>query len=126
MPAAKTIFVTDERRVWMRLRTHTAVFDREPDFARHVNDPSGSVLRILRIWIADPAPGTSALRHYVGSIRRCDCGGWMSHRELYRLFHRATITAKLIGENAAAFRAQLSAFLRDYFNERGPATPSRL
>ena len=98
----------------MRLRDHTVVFDWEPEFARFLGDPSGCVLLILRIWVADSESGTSSVHHYVGSVRRCECGGWMSHRELMRLFRRATITARILGESAGAFRARLIRFLRLY------------
>ena len=52
------MFVTEERRAWMRLRTHTVVFDREPDFARYAADRSGSVVTILRVWVAEASNPT--------------------------------------------------------------------
>jgi hypothetical protein len=111
------IFVTDERRAWMRLRDHLVVFDREPDFQRFHRDPSGSILRVLRIWVARPGSDSRHLWRYVGSIRRCECGGWVSNRELLRLFRRASVTARHVGERADAFRARLRGFLRDYFDQ---------
>jgi hypothetical protein len=101
----------------MRLRDHAVVFDREPDFARFLADPSGSVLHVLRIWVAHADSGSPRLQHYVGSVRRFECGGWMSHRELLRLFRRATATARHVGESARTFRARLSTLLREHFNE---------
>jgi len=101
----------------MRLHTHTVVFDRDPKFARFLTDPSGSVLSILRIWVADSTTSPAEIRHYLGSVRHCECGGWMSRRELSRLFRQATVTARLIGEGAQAFRARLSTFLREHFSE---------
>ena len=112
-----SIFVTDERRVWMRLRDHIVIFDDEPDFARFLKDPSGSVLRVLRIWVVHSGADSSSVRRYVGSVRRCSCGGWVSNHELIRLFRRATITAGILGESAEAFRAKLSRFLREYFDD---------
>jgi hypothetical protein len=117
MTVSKSILVSDERRVWMRRRDHTVVFERDPEFARFLADPSGSVLHILRIWIACPDSKPPGIRHYVGSIRHCDCGGWMSHRELLRLFRRATLAARHFGESAHEFRARLRRFLREYFEE---------
>jgi hypothetical protein len=111
------IFVTVERRAWMRLHSHTVVFDRDPAFDRFLRDPSGSVLSILRIWVAESAVGPAVIRHYLGSVRHCACGGWMSRMELYRLFRQATVIAGLVGERAHTFRARLSALLRDYFHE---------
>lgn len=110
-------FVTYERRAWMRLRDHIVVFDREPDFERFSRDTSGSVLRILRIWVAAPTSGSPVTRQYMGSVRRFERGGWMSRRELLRLFRRARITARRVGENANTFCARLSEFLRDNFEQ---------
>lgn len=107
------MFLTDERRVWMRLRDHVVIFERDPEFDRFRADPSGSVLRILRIWVAHPGPELCDVRHYVGSVRHWECGGWMSRRELFRLFRRATTTARRLEMSARSFRACLSRFLRD-------------
>lgn len=101
----------------MRLRTHTVVFERDPDFTRFLEDPSGSVMRIVRIWVEHTESESLKIRHYVGSVRRCECGGWMSHRELLRLFRRATVTARHLGESAQTFRVRLRRFLREYFDE---------
>ena len=117
MAIPRNIFVTDERRVWMRLQDHTVVFERDPDFTRFLADPSGSVLHILRIWVAYPESESPGIQYYVGSVRHCDYGGWMSHRELLRLFRRATVAARCLGESARTFRARLTSFLREYFNE---------
>jgi len=112
-----SIFVTRERRAWMRLQTHTVVFDRDPEFARFLTNASGSVLTILHIWVADVAAGPAVIRHYLGSVRHCACGGWMSRWELYRLFRQAKVTAGFVGEGTHTFRARLSSLLRDYFHE---------
>ena len=101
----------------MRLCDHVVIFERDPAFIRFLANPTGSVLHVLRIWVVCQDSGSSEIRRYVGSIRRCECGGWMSHRELVRLFRRATVTARQIGERADTFRARLSAFLREYFGE---------
>ena len=101
----------------MRLSSHTVVFDRDPAFARFLTDSSGSVLSILRIWVAEAAAGQAVIRHYLGSVRHCACGSWLSRRELYRLFRRARLTASFVGESAQTFRARLSSFLRVYFEE---------
>ena len=64
MPVPEHIFVTAERRVWMRRCDHTVVFDRDPHFERCLADPSGSVLRILRIWVAHPGAESFTVRRY--------------------------------------------------------------
>ena len=112
---SQPIFVTEEKRSWMRLRSHTVVFERDPDFDRFRDDPSGSILSVLRIWVTDSASDAPCLRHYLGSVRHCECGGWMSRRELYRLFRRATTTARSVGERGSLFRARLSKVLRKRF-----------
>ena len=109
------VFVTAERQVWMRLRDHTVVFDRDPDFTRFLPDPSGSVMQILRIWVADPGPESPRIRHYIGSVRHCASRGWVSHRELVRLFRRATSAALRLGISAQPFRMRLSDLLRQHF-----------
>jgi hypothetical protein len=113
----KNVFVTQEKRAWMRLRSHTVVFERDPDYARYLADQSGSVLSVLRIWVADTATGPAEIRHYLGSVRHCACGGWMSREELFRLFRQATVTACLVGESTSTFRASLSHLLRKHFGE---------
>ena len=118
-----SLFVTRERRVWMRLRDHAVVFERDPDFPRFAADPSGGMLRILLIWVAEPCENTPTIRHYIGSVRHWQSGGWGSHRELMRLFRRATRAAPLLGESATSFRARLSTLLRRHFCEvEQPAT----
>ena len=101
----------------MRLRDHIVIFERDPDFARSAADRTGSVLHILRIWVAYPESKSLETRHYVGSVRRCACGGWMSRDELLRLFRRATVIARHVGEGARPFRARLSRVLREYLDE---------
>ena len=99
----------------MRLSTHTVVFDRDPDFARYSKDPGGSVIRILHLWLAEAGEALPAIRYYLGSVRRCDCGRWVSRWELARLFRRATVAAHLAGESGLGLRRSLSRYLRKYF-----------
>jgi hypothetical protein len=117
MAIAGNIFVTDERRAWMRMGDHTVVFDREPEFERFLADHEGTVLHILRIWVANVEPDSLTVRHYVGSIRRREDGAWMSYGELLRLFRRASAVARHLGESTTAFRSRLSHLLREYFDE---------
>jgi hypothetical protein len=104
MPFSPHRIISNERRAWMRLATHTVVFDREPDFARYSKDPSGSVIRIVHLRLAEAGQGLPTIRHYLGSVRRCDCSGWVSRCELARLFHRATVAAYLVGESGLGLR----------------------
>ncbi len=115
MSLASHRIISHERRAWMRLASHTVVFDRDADFARYCRDPSGAVIRIVHLWLADTGEGLPIIRHYLGCVRRCDCGGWASHRELTRLFRRATIAAHLAGESGLRLRRSLSEYLREYF-----------
>jgi hypothetical protein len=117
MGETRNVFVTDQRRAWMRLRSHTVVFEREPEFQEYLRDPSGSVMTILRVWLAERAKGASVIRYYIGSVRHCECGGWTSIRELHRLFRQATITARLVGEKRPEFRARLSKVLRKHLHQ---------
>jgi hypothetical protein len=99
----------------MRLASHTVVFDGEPDFLRFSQNPSGSVIRILHLWSAEPPLDFSTIGHYVGSVRRCYCGGWVSRREAVQLFQCATAAAVLAGENSRRLRHTLSRYLCKYF-----------
>ncbi|MHC4580480.1 MAG: hypothetical protein ACYS14_03430 [Planctomycetota bacterium] len=42
-------FHFEERRAWIRTRTHTVVYDHDPDFPRFSKDPSGTVKRMVRV-----------------------------------------------------------------------------
>ena len=110
------VIISTERRAWMRLASHTVVFDREPDYLRFAEDPSGSVIRILHLWLAEPPLDSPTIRHYLGSVRRCDCGGWVSRWEVVQLFRRATAAAVLAGENTRCLRHALTGYLRRYFS----------
>ena len=104
-------FVKSERRSWSRFRTHTVIFDHEPEFERLHENPDGEVTILLRVWVADALPGNSILR-YLGAVRRSEHGRWISRRELYRLFRHATVLAQDNGMEARPFRSRLSSFLR--------------
>ena len=110
--------ISNERLAWMRLATHTVVFDRDPDFARYSKDPSGSLMRIVHLWLAEAGQGLPTICHYLGSVRCCDCGGWPSRCELARLFRRATAAAHLVGESGLGLRHSLSRYLREYFTAK--------
>ncbi len=113
--------ISRERRVWMRLCTHTAVFDKDPEFARCSEDLGGSVIRIVHLWLVGAGEGLPTIRHYLGSVRRWNCGGWVSRCELARLFRRATAAARLMGESGLHLRHDLTRYLRKYFaTNHGP------
>lgn len=108
--------ISHERRAWMRLASHTVIFDRDADFARYSKDPGGSVIRIVHLWLAEAGEGLPIIRYYLGSVRRFDRGGWLSHQEVARLFRRATAAAHLAGESGLCLRHNLSNYLREYFS----------
>lgn len=103
----------------MRMRDHAVVFERDPGFARFLQDESGSVLQVLRVWALYPVAGAGEVRRYIGSVRRWEGRGWVSHRELLRLFRRATGAARYRGEDVRSFRAALGRFLREKLSETG-------
>ncbi len=111
--------VSKERRAWVRLASHTVVFDRDPEYARYSRDPGGDIIRILYLWLADAERGAT-IRHYLGSGRRYGRGGWVSYRELARLFRRTSIAARLVGESGPVLRHRLSRHLRRHFTPRPP------
>lgn len=107
---AGMFFHTEERRAWIRTHTHTVVYDRDPDFPRFSVDPSGTVKRMLRIWLAEPGAGRPLLHAYLGTVTFCFSGP--SFRDLCRLFRLTSRAAKLVGHSAGALRQDLADLLR--------------
>ena len=102
----------EERRAWLRSQTHTVVLDRDPEFRRFARDPSGTIHRTLRIWIAEMVEAGPQLRGYLGSVT---CGRiGPSTRDLCRLFRLTSRTAVAMGESATVLRRQLAKLLRQY------------
>lgn len=100
-------FVLEERKFWVRTRTHTLVLERDPEFARLSGEPTGDVTRIYRVWLEGVEP---VLNTYVGSLRlRPD--GW-SKRDLTRVFRRVSQFAKDAGVPPRDLRQRLANRLR--------------
>ena len=112
---AAMFFHVEERKAWVRTGTHTIVYDRDPDYPRFERDPSGSVKRMLRIWLAERNAGKLLLRTYLGTVTFCFMKP--SLKDLYRLFHLTTAAAKAAGQSARAFRRDLADMLREYMSE---------
>lgn len=112
---AGMFFHVEERRAWIRTHTHTVVYDRDPDFPRFSSDPSGTVKRMVRIWLAEPGCRQPRLQAYLGTVTFCFAGP--SFRDLCRLFHLASRAAKAAGQSTRALRRDLSALLRRYIQE---------
>jgi len=98
----------------MRLRSHTVVFERDPEWSRFHDDPSGKIVRILQLWWTDPHCGTEKARHFLGNIRYS--GGWMSRPEVSLLYRRITAAARLENESGPLWRGKLSQFLRGHIH----------
>jgi hypothetical protein len=109
---AGMFFHVEERRAWVRTRTHTVVYDRDPDYPRFSKDPSGTVKRMVRIWLAEPGSGQPHLLAYLGTVTFCFIGP--SFRDLCRLFRLASAAAKAAGQSAKGLRNELAATLRRY------------
>lgn len=112
---AAMFFHVEERKAWVRTGTHTIVYDRDPDYPRFERDPSGSVKRMLRIWLAERSAGKLLLRTYLGTVTFCFMKP--SLKDLYRLFHLTTAAAKAAGQSARALRRDLADMLREYMSE---------
>jgi hypothetical protein len=108
-------FHVEERRAWIRTHTHTVVYDRDPDYPRFAKDPTGTVKRMLRIWLAEPKGDRPYLRAYLGTVTFCFIGP--SFRDLCRLFHLTSKAAKAAGQSAKALRHDLTGLLRQYIQE---------
>jgi hypothetical protein len=112
---AAMFFHVEERKAWVRTGTHTIVYDRDPDYPRFERDPSGSVKRMLRIWLAERNVEKPLLRTYLGTVTFCFMKP--SLKDLYRLFHLTTAAAKAAGQSARALRRDLADLLREYMSE---------
>jgi len=112
---AGMFFHVEERRAWIRTRTHTVVYDRDPDFPRFSSDPSGTVKRMVRIWLAEPGCRQHRLQAYLGTVTFCFAGP--SFRDLCRLFRLASRAAGAAGQSAGGLRRDLKALLRRYGRE---------
>jgi hypothetical protein len=100
-------FHVEQRRAWVRTRSHTLVFDRDPDFEYFCKDRSGEIKQLYRIWLADTPANKRA---YLGSIRHCQTG-W-PYEDLIHLFRRASHSAKQVGIPPRTLRPRLAGFLR--------------
>jgi hypothetical protein len=112
---AAMFFHVEQRSAWIRTGTHTIVYDRDPDYPRFERDPSGSVKRMLRIWLAERKADRPLLRAYLGTVTFCFMKP--SFRDLCRLFHLTTKAAKTAGQSARALRRDLADMLREYMSE---------
>ena len=108
-------FHVEQRRAWIRTQTHTVVYDHDPDFPRFSADPSGTIKRMVRIWLAEPGCEKPRLKAYLGTITFCFAGP--SFRDLCRLFHLASRAANAAGQSARLLRRDLSALPRRYIQE---------
>ena len=105
-------FHVEERRAWVRTQTHTVVHDRDPEYSRFEKDSTGSVKRMLRIWLAEDKKDRPYLHAYLGTVTFCFIGP--SFRELYRLFHLTSRAAKAAGIDSKVLRHRLAGLLRMY------------
>ena len=112
---ADLYFHVEQRSAWVRTGTHTIVYDRDPDYLRFARDPSGSVKRMLRIWLAERNAEKPLLRAYLGTVTLCFMKP--SFRDLCRLFHLTTKAAKAAGQSAKTLRHDLADLLREYMSE---------
>jgi len=112
---ADMFFHVEERKAWVRTGTHTIIYDRDPAYPRFERDPSGSVKRMLRIWLAERSAGKLLLRTYLGTVTFCFMKP--SLKDLYRLFRLTTAAAKAAGQSARALRRDLADMLREYMCE---------
>ena len=112
---AAMFFHVEERRAWIRTGTHTVVYDRDPNYGRFAEDPRGTVIRMLRIWLAEPKGDRPCLRAYLGTVTLCFIGP--SFRDLCRLFRFTSRAAKAAGQSAKALRHNLAGLLRERIHQ---------
>jgi hypothetical protein len=105
-------FHIEERRAWIRTQSHTVVFDRDPEYARFVQDPRGIIRRIVRVWVAEPAQGFAHKRAYLGALLLW--ANRTSISEVNRMFRKASACASSSGESPKELRRQLMGTLREH------------
>ena len=108
-------FYVEERQMWLRTGTHTALRDIDPIFARFAEDRRGQIQRLLRIWLAEPRQTKPYLRVYLGTVS-CWAGA-SAYREFRRLFRFASRAAAGTGQPARDLRRLLVQTLRGYMRE---------
>jgi hypothetical protein len=77
-------FHVEERLAWIRTNPHTVVQDRDPDFPRFREDPTGSLMRTMRVWLTDRTRPSA----YLGSVEVCRRR--FARPGLYRMLRRAS------------------------------------
>jgi hypothetical protein len=108
-------FYVQERRMWLRTGTHTALRDVDPQFVRFAEGPHGQIQQILRIWLAEPPQMKPYLRAYLGAV---NCwAGTSAFRQFRRLFRFASRAAAGTGQPACDWRRLLIRTLRAYMHE---------
>ena len=111
-------FYIEERRMWLRTGTHTALRDIDPQFARFAEGRRGQIQRMLRIWLAEPPQTKPYLRAYLGTV---SCwAGTSAYREFRRLFRFASRAAADTGQSARDLRRLLTQTLGQRLDTNGP------
>lgn len=108
-------FHVEQRSAWVRTGTHTVVYDRDQDYPRFASDPSGTVRRLIRIWLAETRDGRDYPIAYLGAVTFCLVRP--SYRDLLRLFRMASRAAKAAGRSAKELRDELAELVRQYMRE---------
>ncbi len=108
-------FHVEQRSAWVRTGTHTVVYDRDPDYPRFARDPTGTVRRLIRIWLAENRDGRDYPIAYLGAVTFCLVRP--SYRDLLRLFRMASRAAKKTGRSAKELRDSLAELVRQYMQE---------
>jgi hypothetical protein len=114
---AGTFFHIEERRMWIRTSTHTVVYDRDPDYQRFAEDPSGTVKRMLRVWLVKLEGNLPHMLAYLGTVMFYFTDP--SFRDLRRLLRFTSRAAKAVGQPARTLRHDLAVLLRKYVHESG-------
>jgi hypothetical protein len=108
-------FHIEQRRAWVRRHKRIIVYDRDPDYARFAQDPSGTIKLMLRIWLAEPKGGQPYLYAYLGTVTFCFTGP--SVQDVFRLFRFTSKAATEANQSARALRRDLAVLLRKHIHE---------
>ena len=107
-------FYVEEHTAWIRSNPHTFVYENDPDFHRFVQDPTGTIKHILRIWLPKSNGSQPLLYTYLGSITYCSND--VSFPDISRLLHSTSKAAMATGQSVQALKYELTCLLRSHFN----------
>jgi hypothetical protein len=108
-------FHIEERRAWIRRHKRIIVYDRDPNYTRFANDPTGTIKLMLRIWLAESKGEQPYIHAYLGIVTFCFIGP--SPQDILRLFRFTSKAATQARQSPKILRHDLALLLRKYIQD---------